>query len=182
MKPFRRAKFTQAIYRLGGFDRKFARTDKVDRSKMEEKWNVPGGLVGVNGWRSELYRSVPSVEVKKGFISVLNGFTARDLDGSIYAVRQDEEGWKRSYADGTMFADVLSTDKGIFEIRLAEKRDGKWERYVAWSDADAAPQGYVRPSRAECAVCHSQAGTGSYGVGLIPGGDTVLSEPFEGLE
>jgi len=178
MKPYRRARFTQSIFTLSG--RRV--TQPVLRTELDEKWNIPGGLVGIKGWQSELYRSVPSVDVKKGFISVLNGFTARDFDGSIYAVRQDEVGWKRNYADGTMFADVLSTDRGVFEVRLAEKQGGKWERYVAWSDADAAPQGYVRPRRAECAACHDQAGTGSYGAALIPGGDTVLSEPFENLE
>src|ERR1019366_2075659 len=96
--------------------------------------------------------------------------------------------FKRSYANGTIFADILSNKDGkVFEARFAEKRDdGTWDRYVAFKDVSARPSGYHGLTSKDCRTCHESTtdgpGTGGYALGLIPGGDTIISDPFQELE
>lgn len=163
MEPYTRAQNTQLL---------FNRTERqiVSRSVLKAKWNIPGGLEGVHGWKSRSFRLLtkPPVEYL-GTIYVLNSF----------GYRQPEQGWKRSYHIGDCFVEELSTDTGPFELRVSEKRANGWEFYVAWSDPSARPIGYRRPTRKQCLACHNEAGTGSYNAGLVPGGDHVFSDPFK---
>lgn len=141
----------------------------VSRSSVEIKWNVPGGLVGVSGWKSTLYRSKIRARVYLG---------RADANDSVSAVT-----WHRSYPDGATFADVLRNDAGqMFEVRVAEKVNGEWRRYVAFKDVEARPHGYAPQTSRQCAACHVMAGAVEYGAAAIPGGDTVLSDPFDDVE
>jgi hypothetical protein len=171
MASYSPAKYTQ---RIAVTDERDSITP-VPRAATEAKWRVPGGLLGLRGWRSDLYKHVPSPpQVWVGNVSVWNG-----------ASFQDNRGWKRSYASGTFFCDVLSANGKVFEVRYRTKIDGKWESDVAFRDPSAAPAGYVRIKSNQCATCHNDAngpGTGSYGTGLVAGGDTIFSDPFERLE
>lgn len=165
MEPYARARRSQISFRRWqGFIAPFP------RSRLDPKWNTPGGLIGVSGWSSRLYRT--------------KGTKARE-----FLIRQDPGDssstvtWDRSYPDGTAFADVLRNDKGkIFEIRLAEKLDGVWDRYVAYRNRDARPHGYAPPGREMCVACHRKAGRSEYGEAANPGGDDVFSDPMEALE
>ena len=165
-------------------------TQAVPRSHLEAKWNVPGGLEGISGWKSDLYRSVPGqASVWRGDIEVWAGNYWQWGNGSVVyeggvpkKAYQTEMAWQRSYPVGSWFADVLSKDGGVFEVRVREKREAGWESYVAYRDPKYRPDGYVvLPSRS-CNECHSQAGSGGYAVGWVPGGDGVISDPFDGLE
>lgn len=167
MERYDRAEYTQAIAVSNNRDS----ITPVPRTSLDAVWQVPGGLEGVQGWTSELYRFIAGGQTWVGNIGVLNSF------GYI----QQNRGWQRQYKDGTYFADLLSTDKGVFEIRVAEKNDGVWERYIAYKNGDARPEGYTGLRQA-CSACHSQAGTGGYSRGLVPGGDTVISDPFHAME
>lgn len=142
----------------------------VNRSATEAKYQVPGGLLGVSGWRSELYRTKIRAVERPAFIGVKN-------DSNNY---QNEVAFLRSYPDGAEFDDVLiniSTNR-VFEHRVAQKVDGKWERFVAYRDSTQAPPGYVAPRSKDCSSCHKDAASGGYGVGLAPGGDEIFSDPF----
>jgi len=137
---------------------------------LELKWRVPGGLAGVNGWSSRLYRS-------------------KSMLASVFLVRQDPNDsvsavtWSRNYPDGAVFADVLRNESGrVFEVRVAEKRAGEWERFVAYRDIGARPHGYNQPRRSECRACHDEAGRSEYGGAAVPGADTVISEPIPIVE
>ena len=141
----------------------------ADRSLVEERWNVPGGLLGVRGWTSALFRSQHRPRV----------FLARQSPYSDV----DAVTWYREYPNGTTFADVLQNDAGeVFEARIAEKRGGKWDRYVAYRNAAHRPAGYLPPKRSACESCHSQTGIAVYGGAAIPGGDGVFSDPYHHLE
>ncbi len=171
LRRYRRARRTQSIAVVDGRDS----IQPVSRFDLEAKWHVPGGLMGVEDWKSDLYRVLPSAPaVWIGNIDVLNSF------GNYQANR----GYKRSYPAGTMFADVLSHKGRVFEVRYAEKReDGTWDRYVAFKDAAARPIGYLGLQGQRCASCHDGfPGSGNYGSGLIPGGDSIFSDPFAELE
>ena len=164
------ARFTQSISVTDGRDSIIP----VPRTKLEEKWRVPGGLVGISGWKSDLYQAPLVRLVGVENIPVMNS----------RGYLQNNRGWVREYPDGMRFIDVLSNEKSgeVFEIREAEKHGGKWKRFVSYSDPDARPFSYRRVSVTKCAGCHNQAGTGNYSAGLIPGSDTVLSEGFVELE
>lgn len=149
---------------------------KVPLANLPEKWQVSGGMEGIEGWHSDKYRLIPEgteVETWVGDVRVLtgNGF-------------QVVKGIKRRYPVGTEFHDVLSNDEGeTFEHRKVHKKikNGKevWIRDVLYVNEDARPQGYTK-SNQSCASCHNQAGTGGYGGdGLIPGGDSILSDPLD---
>lgn len=168
-KRYQHAEYTQAIYILN--DQRVI--EPIHRTRLERKWQFPGGLDNVDGWASDLYAFIPD-EAKEyqAFMPVKNSF----------GYYQNEIGWKRDYPSGSWFADVLSKDGNIFEIRVREKQDGVWASYVAFRDAGNLPSGYMPVSSRKCAECHSQAGTGEYGVGLVSGSDTVISDPFTALE
>jgi hypothetical protein len=147
------------------------------RSNLEEKWGVPGGMVGVDGWHSDLYRYVPTRPVEwVGSIPVLNQYNSF----------QSERGWIRRYPNGTVFADVLSNADGkVFEVRMRSKESGAWTNDVAYRDKSARPAGYAGFSSKDCLQCHNTfngAGTGGYASGLVPGSDTVISDPIAALE
>jgi hypothetical protein len=168
-------------YRPARYTQRIAVTDNRDsitpvpRSQLEAKWQVPGGLVGLTGWKSDLRRYIPEGGVQGiANIAVWNGSSF-----------QNNRGHVRRYPTGTVFMDILSnTETGkVFEHRIAEKNeDGTWERYVAFRDPEQRPLGYVPLKSHQCASCHAEAGTGGYATGLVPGGDTVLSDEFGDLE
>lgn len=164
------AQFTQEIAVTGGRDR----ISKVHRTLIDDqhKWASPGGLYRVNGWKSDLYKYIPEGgQLWVGDIEVWNGSNF-----------QKNRGWKRNYPSGTVFVDVLSNAKTgkVFETRFAEKIDGRWQRYVAMKDPDARPTGY-HGLKMKCSICHNYTdgpGTGGYAVGLVLGGDTIVSDPL----
>jgi hypothetical protein len=140
------------------------------RSVLPRKWSVPGGLEGINGWRSVLLRSKDNHSVSKR----VRANPAEHLGEIVYA---------KVYERATFYDLLLNSDGKPFELREATKRDGKWERFVAWKDVSARPAGYVPfKSSSDCITCHSEAGSGGYGAARNPGWDTVLSEPLDGVE
>jgi hypothetical protein len=144
--------------------------EPVSRSRLEKKWRVPGGMENLAGWRVEKYKYIPEKPATWiGNISVKNNL----------GYYQNNRGLLRRYADGTRFDEVLiNQDSGkVFEHRVAVKKEGKWSRYVESSDAEARPGGYTGLKQT-CASCHSEAGSGEYGVGLVSGADTVISDPL----
>lgn len=170
LEKYAPAKNTQSLSRVGSFSYRDSNIAIVSRMHLKAKWQVPGGMEGVSGWRSDLYRYVPNRKQYIGMVAVFNGNND-----------QFEQGHKREYADGTQFHDVLSYKGKVFEHRVAEKRGGQWERFVAYKDTSARPLGYFG-LRQSCISCHSEAGTGGYASGLVPGGDTILSDPLQGIE
>jgi hypothetical protein len=180
MLPFVRAKNTQSIFKLstnGGPS--LSTIDRVPRSKLLAKWQVSGGMEGIDTrlWKSDVYQRIDGGYRWQAMISVKNSL----------GYFQNEIGHKVSYGDGTLFMDVLSNRQTgkVFEHRVAEKQNGQWRRYVAFRDESQRPAGYVGLRNVTCTTCHNTTdgpGTGGYGVGLVPGGDTVVSYPFPGLE
>lgn len=138
----------------------------VPRASLERKWTIPGGLDGIRA---------TSIVLRGKDNRVRNWVDHIDPNDNISEIVH-----QRSYSHAT-FAEVLLNESGkAFEVRLAAKRDGKWQRFVAFADADAAPAGYMRVRN--CGECHDKAGTGAYDTAYVPGGDTVISEPLEGIE
>lgn len=167
MRRYRSARFTQAIYTLNGRPQ----IDMVPRSSLKEEWQVPGGMEGIVGWRSDLYKYVPDGywQQWQRRLPVVNSF----------GYTQYELGYTRSYPDGTFFVDALSNADGKpFEVRVREKQEGKWTSYIAWKDVSERPVGYHGLTK-KCSDCHSQAGTGNYGAAMVSGADTVFSDPFD---
>lgn len=165
------AKNTQSLSRVGSFSYRDSNIAIVPRIYLKAKWQVPGGMESIEGWKSDLYRYVPTSGAKQriAMVAVFNGSN-----------NQDEQGHVRDYPDGTEFHDVLSHQGRVFEHRIAIKDEGRWSRFVAYSNRDARPAGYFG-LRQSCASCHNEAGTGGYGTGLVPGGDTVISDPLHGI-
>lgn len=172
MEPYHRSRFTQRIAVTNGRDT----ITPVDRSSLEEKWRVPGGMVGIKGWASRLYSWAPQRRWV-GNIGVLNSF------GYI----QQNRGWKAEYEVGSEFLDVLeNTSSGeVFEVRKAVKTADGWQRFVTYRAPEHRPHGYAGPRGLDCRGCHEgpdRPGTGGYAAGLISGADTIFSVPVPELE
>ncbi len=164
---YKRANYTQEIAVTNDRDR----ITPVHRSKLVSKWHQSGGMEGVAGYHSDVYKLIPV----GGWIGVTN---IDVWNGSNF---QKNRGWTRSYPDGTTFYDILSKDGEVFEARERRKENGTWKSRVVFKDENHRPAGYAGLA-VSCASCHDEAGSGGYATGLVPGGDTVLSDPFEALE
>jgi hypothetical protein len=175
------AKFTQSISVLNDRDR----IEPAPILKMpDRRWHQPGGMEGVTGWRSERFRFLPDghrVRAWIGNVEVENSIRTGRLkaDGTPEHFKQHNRALLRSYPDGTRFDELLvNADTGdVFEHRVRLKKDGKWLSEVYHKDEGAFPKGYSGLT-ASCSSCHAEAGTGKYDAGLVPGGDTVLSDPL----
>lgn len=172
MTRYKRAGFSQSIAVTNGRDT----IDPVHRYDLPNKdWLVSGGMLGIEGFRSDLYRNSIAANPESAIenIGVLNSF------GYI----QQNRGYVARYANGSRFLDVLSNVKSgsVFEIRQRLKEEGKWKSSVLFSDEKERPAGYAGLTKS-CVSCHSQAGTGGYNAGLVPGSDGVLSVGFQDLE
>jgi hypothetical protein len=163
---FSATKWTQEIAVTNSRDR----ITQVPITGLAAKWHVSGGMVGVKGWTSDKYKYLPATVTHwVGNISVLNSL----------GYYQQNRGVRRSYPDGTEFHDVLRNADGVvFEHRTRKKMNGVWDSQVVYRDVAARPAGYFGLKQS-CASCHNEAGTGGYAVGLVPGGDTVLSDPLD---
>lgn len=173
LKPYKRAMYTQALDRVGSFSYDNSRIQRVHRNELEAKWHQSGGMLGVEGFRSDLYRNDTATEANSwvGMIPVVNSF----------GHTQYEQGYKVEYPNGSKFMDVLSNGGKVFEARQRLKVDGKWQSSIVFEDKAARPFGYTGLT-VSCNSCHKEAGTGKYGLGLVPGGDGVLSVGFKPLE
>lgn len=159
---------TQAVSRLD--DRPRIQLVPV-RDLPDRRWHRSGGLLGVKAgqFSSRKYRSGgrPTYAVKPVPVTNSLGYVQHEL------------GLTRTYPDGARFDDVLTNAAGVvFEHRVREKAAGRWTSRVEHRDAAARPDGYAGLTEA-CASCHNEAGTGGYAAGLVPGGDTVLSDPMD---
>jgi hypothetical protein len=175
MERYRSATHTQEIAVLVGLDGvPRDRITPVPISRLEAKWHVSGGMVGVKGYASHKFRLLPRpAETWVGDIQV------EWQDGFGRTHHQNNRGVVRSYADGTRFDDILTNDRGeVFEHRSRVKVKGRWKSSVLYSDESARPAGYKGLTQS-CSSCHDQAGTGGYATGLVPGGDTVLSDELD---
>jgi hypothetical protein len=164
---YRSAVYTQAIYRLD----ERPRIDPTGIRHFDAKWHQSGGLAGLTGATSRKFRTLPE---GKSVASVLGGISVKNSFGFF----QTELGIVRTYPDGTRFDDILIARGGVFEHRAREKVSGSWKSRVVYTNNADRPAGYV-PLRQSCDSCHGESGSGGYGVGLVPGGDGVLSDPLD---
>ena len=170
---YQRAKYTQILDRVGSFSYANSRIQIVERTQLEDRWQVPGGMAGLNGWRNQFFKVLPRApRTYKGFVPVFNG--SND---------QLEQGWRQEYQDGTMFFDLLINSRTgkAFELRKAEKHDGEWRRGVVFRDVEQRPEGYAGLT-VTCVSCHSQALSGNYSGPLVSGDDTVFSHKHPQIE
>lgn len=164
-------KTTQSVFvTQDGEGTRWNHIERVSTASLDPKWRMSGGMIGIQGWRSDKFRLIPGGAPKTwtDYIQVWNGNNF-----------QSNKAIVRSYPDGTRFDDILSVAGRVFEHRVRTKDAGRWRAEVIYEDRTARPAGYTG-LRASCASCHSQApGSGNYGVGLIPGGDTVFSDTLD---
>lgn len=183
LSRYKRAAYTQAIAVTGPAEHLHIQYDEIKpihRLLLENAdWHQSGGMRGIAGFRSDLYRNdaaAKQVTARIGNIRVKN---SQDYF-------QNNRGWIAEYPNGSLFLDVLSNEKsgGVFEIRQRLKKEGKWQSDVLFSDERERPVGYTGLTK-NCASCHSLTkgpGTGGYATGLVPGSDTVFSVGFTDLE
>ena len=166
---YKRAQYTQEIATTNGRPR----ITPVHRLNLESRWHQSGGMDGITGWRSDVYRLIEA-EPYQARLPVLNSF----------GFFQNELGWTRVYPPNARFDDVLSnTETGkVFEHRTATKAKGVWTRRVIYSDETQRPADYTGLT-VTCASCHdSFPGSGGYASALVMGADGVFSDPFPSLE
>jgi hypothetical protein len=170
MKFYQKARYVQRIAITNGRDsNNLFRIDQDDvglnfhavNPNRIFPWAVSGGMHNMSGWKSSTAVHLPSYP--KVFTEYVEAGASRRLP---------KTGW--SFPDGTVFADVLSTDRGVFEIRTRSKLDGNWRNKVAYRNPELAPHGYSGAGKA-CNECHDHAGSSKqYGV-LIRGADETFS-------
>ncbi len=165
------SRYTQRIFNRGEGPQGTSLIQPVDRASLPDaRWHQSGGMLGLEGWRSDLYKYVPERMLhERKTISVEN--SSGDF--------QTEWSWQRSYPDGTVFMDVLSNQASgkVFSHRVRTKNNGQWKSREVYRDEAEYPVGYVGLKQS-CSSCHDETGTGGYAVGLVPGGDTVFSDPL----
>lgn len=163
---YKSAMYTQSISTLN--ERPSLQLVNV-RTVNNGSWTRSGGIPPSVVFSSRKYRSGGKPTYQMERIPVLNSF----------GHYQYEWGLTRKYPDGARFDDILYNEGGgVFEHRIREKVDGKWRSRVEYREPAVRPKGYDGLSQT-CASCHNLAGTGGYATGLVPGGDTVISDPMD---
>lgn len=162
----------------GGFTQSVTVLDERDTITLvpvrgvDRKWSVPGGMEEVKGWTSTKYKLVPEPGVvhRLGTVGVVNS----------YGYTQHNRAIVREYPDDTRFDEVLTNVEtgNVFEHRVRQKVRGKWVSTVEFADEGERPDDYTGLKQS-CSSCHALTGTGAYGAGLVPGGDTVISDPLD---
>jgi len=167
LEAFRASHESQAVFRLNSQ----ATIERVPVT--EEKWVVSGGHEGIPAWRYRSLKyavlpSAPAYSIAK--VPVVNSF--KEIQHELALVRE--------YPVGAVFHDVLvnARTRKVYEHRVRRKTKAGWRSRVEHSDRSQRPAGYDGLKQS-CASCHDQAGAGKYGVGMVPGGDTVLSHPLD---
>lgn len=178
--PYDSARLTQQTFSRQGFRNRDGSLQSTENDlisivsryhpSLPSKWHQPGGMQGIRGAYSNVYKHVTGVKEGKVALRPWEKF------GPIT--------YQRTYADGTLFVDMLSTDKGYFEGRAAEKVDGQWIRYVFHRDKTVRPAGYVGLRGQSCVSCHGTInqegpGSGEYAGPEAPGGDTIVSDKMQ---
>ncbi len=169
-KRYAGTKWTQEIFQYTGGAR-IIRPFPI--ANMDDKrWQQPGGMLGVTGWKVEKFKSIPGGDVKH----YTEGLTVKNSIGTT----QVETAIKRTYPIGTRFDEVLlNADSGkVFEHRVREKAADGWKSHVEFADEGQRPTGYTGLT-VSCSSCHSQTGSGKYAEGLVPGGDGVFSDELD---
>lgn len=161
-----REKYTQAIYVLSGRDE----IKRVPVTDTPSKWHQSGGTEGVRGVRSDKFKYLPPGTSVKYRVATIQVHNDRNY--------QPNKALVRRYPVGAQFHDVLSYKGKIFEHRVRTKTADGWESGVPYRDRAARPPGYAGLQQS-CASCHNKTGTGGYDAGLVPGGDTVFSDPMD---
>ncbi len=183
-KRYEPEQYTQSLSKLN--DRPTIERTRIDKMANTD-WHQSGGIRGLKDVTSEKFRTntaphrVELVTVKNGFVRTDLGELAKkgQVRGKVVEeITQREFGIVRTYPDGTRFDDVLRYKGETFEHRMREKRAGLWVSKVLFKDATKYPPGYTGLT-VTCASCHEQAGTGGYAEGLVPGGDSVFSDPID---
>jgi len=177
LRPFQRARYTQRIATTNNTPS----VTGMPRTSTLAKWQVSGGMEHLSKhlWKSDVFKLIPGGAPE--YIARLPVFNGSN--------DQYELGYARNYPDGTVFMDVLSNRETgkVFEHRVAEKKDGAWKRYVAFRDPEQRPEGYksLLAQGLNCASCHNRQdgpGRGLYAGPLVPGADTIVSDPFPQVE
>jgi len=65
--------------------------------------------------------------------------------------------WRWRFPVGTVAYDVLSTPRGVFELRTQERTEDGWRTEILHKDLTFAPAGY-NGLKVSCNACHAQAG------------------------
>lgn len=175
MQRYKRAAFTQEIAVTNNADR-ITPMHRTSLHSRDNRWLVSGGMLGIDGIRSDLYRNQVAEKSREyvGNISVLNSL----------GYHQNNRGWRREFDQGSKFMDVLSYEGTVFEIRQREKGDSRWNSEVIYESEKARPPAYAGLNKS-CVSCHNAKegpGTGPYAGPLVLGSDTVFSVPFKALE
>lgn len=164
---YKSAVYTQSISTLN--DRPSLQLVRIKNLDREQRWTRSGGIPATTRFSSRKYRSGGKPQYWMQKMPVLNSFNNYQYEWGLF----------REYPNGARFDDVLYNEAGgVFEHRIREKVDGKWTSRVEYKEVSARPKGYAGLTET-CASCHNQTGTGGYGTGLVPGGDTVISDPMD---
>lgn len=173
-KRYRRTEYTQRIavtdnretntpYHFAKDDA-WANAPTSPNPNARKPYGAPGGTDDLDCY-SDLYVRLPegkSITVWTERVQI--------KDGGLLPKRR----W--AFPLGTRFVDVLSTARGVFEVRTREKARDGWASAVIHRDRDKAPGGYQGAGKA-CSECHSKAGgSEQYGI-TVRGDDEVFSFP-----
>lgn len=165
--------YTNLLYRLDQDD--YWQNDFAANPNNLFPWKVSGGLHNATRWESHVALALPVGER----VTVWDGHTPNGQ-------RLPKKRW--SFPTGTMFADLLTMDNHLFELRTLTLTEKGWAGRTAWESA-RKPSGYVAPKHVAtghpksksgtCFHCHDSAGSSlQYGIS-VRGDSKIFSwSPF----
>lgn len=174
MKRYAKTQYSQYLSITNGFDSvemfRLSSDDNLFRRVNPNRIfpiAVSGGLHDSNGWKSEGRIAIPKGQYVRVWGERVEAGVRRPLPRTAW-----------QFPEGTIFADLLSTDKGLFELRTITKVNGGWKFRTAYKDWSKAPANYVGARKA-CNECHERAGEQpGYGISWR-GSDGIFSwDPF----
>jgi hypothetical protein len=138
----------QNMYTMNNGNSRFADPTTIHDAAGPEHhpFIVSGGMQGLHGWTSAKGLLIP----EGAKVSVWKELT--DVRAFSLVPR-----WRWRFPVGTVAVDALSTDKGVFEVRMQTREEDGWSTKVSFRDEAARPVGYSGLQQS-CASCHSHTG------------------------
>lgn len=161
LKFYSLAPLYQKMYTMNNGRSRFADPTHISHERELPEFTVSGGMTTIVGYdqnSNPIHKIMDGWKSDKGFAFAGTLAEVWKEDTNVRAFSLVPR-WRWKFKNGVIAYDVLSTDKGVFEIRTQTRTDEGWETKIAYRNLNNTNGGYKGLEDGQtCASCHSHTG------------------------